>query len=286
MAFKGEFAIFEQAYYGGRKVQELKEYKNLDKLKGWLAEIGHRLAREDAVDLPPQTFVKRKFQLSTAQRRAYDDLVEQYRAELTDGTVVDAPLALQRIMKLHQVACGFIRDAEGTDHQVGDEMPRLDALEDLLEDIPEQVIVWTRFRSDARAIITRLNGLTNAGTDPPPLGKVAGRYDGTVSDADRTRVLEAFRAGRIKVLVANPQSIGIGVTLNEAKVAVYYSHDYRLETRIQSEARNYRIGQDRGVLVVDMIAEDTVDEKVIEALVSKMDVARLVQGDKWKEWIR
>jgi SNF2 family DNA or RNA helicase len=289
MAFKAEFAIFEQAYYGGRKVQELKEYRNLDKLNRYISEIGHRLARADAVDLPPQIFVKRKFDLAPRQREVYQELVEQFRAELAGGTVIEAPLALQRLMRLHQVACGFVMDDEKRVHQICDEMPRLDALEEVLEDLPEQSIIWTRFRHDAQSIMLRLNevkGDFGYDHEPPPIGKVAGRYDGTVKDSDRQRVLAAFRAGDIRCLVANPAAIGIGVTLNEAKASVYYSQDFRLTERLQSEARNYRVGQDRGVLVTDIVASNTVDEQVIEALVKKLDVAALVQGDKWKEWIR
>jgi superfamily II DNA or RNA helicase len=288
-AFKAEFAVFVDAYYGGRKVQELKEYRNLEKLNRYMAEIGHRLERSAAVDLPPQVFVKRKFDLAPAQKRAYDDMVEQFRAELADGAVIEAPLALQRLMRLHQVACGFLMDDEKRVHQICEEMPRLDALEEVLEDLPEQSIVWTRFQHDARSIMARLNGDKGEftyGKEPPPLGKVAGRYDGTVGPRDREQVLAAFRAGKIRCLVANPMAIGIGVTLNEAKASIYYSQDFRLTERLQSEARNYRVGQDRGVLVTDIVASNTVDEQVIDALVKKLDVAMLVQGDKWKEWIR
>jgi SNF2 family DNA or RNA helicase len=319
-AFCEEFGVPEIKFWSGKKVTTYPTYKNLDKLKEIVATVGHRLLREDCIDLPPQVFVKRRFDLAPEQRRVYDQLVAQYRAELEDGTVLDAPLALQRLMRLHQVACGFalvekvrevpveLADTMGMATQVQrhavqicDDMPRLDALEDVLEDLPEQAIVWTRFRADAAGVMRRLNGWDKGKygeesvalerrddglLDVPPLGPVAGRVDGTVGHNDREKVIAAFRAGRCRVLVANPMAMGIGITLNEAKTCIYYSQDYQWEMRVQSEARNYRIGQDRGVYVVDLVANKTLDEKLINALVGRLDVSSLVMGDKWKEWIR
>lgn len=307
-AFKEEFGVPKLEFWGGRKVITYPEYRNLDKLHAHMARIGHRLRRIDAIDLPPQVFVKRKFKLAPEQRRVYDEIKAQFQAELQDGTVIEAPLALTRLMRLHQIACGFTLVDPGlgvcTDDgvviasrpiakRICDEMPRLDALEEVLEDLKEPTIIWTRFRNDAEVVMRRLNKCEPryvegelVTPDCPPLGPVAGRVDGTVKDADRDRVIAAFRAGKIQYLVANPQAMGIGITLNEAKACVYYSQDLLLEPRLQSEARNYRVGQDRGVYVVDLVAEGTVDEKAIDALVQKHDISALVVGDKFREWIR
>jgi len=279
-AFKHEFGVWEEKWSARGKYPELVEYKNLGRLQTYLAEIGSRRRREDALDLPPQVFMKRRFDLSREQRRVYDELKAQFRAELEDKTILEVPIALTRIMKLHQIACGHVRDAEGADHAVGDDQPRLDALEEICEDCPEQAIVWTRFRTDGRMILERLNGA------PGPFGKRAALVNGDVGPKDRERSLAAFRGGDVKFLVANPLTMGVGVTLNEAKTTINYSHDHSLIQRQQSDARNYRHGQTQKVRVIDMIANGTVDEMIIAALIENMDVAALVQGDAYKEWIR
>lgn len=298
-AFKEEFGIAKIEFWGGRKVTTYPEFRNLDRLQALVARLGHRLVREDVLDLPPQVFQKRRFALAPEQRRVYEQVRSQFEAELADGTRIEAPLALQRLMRLHQVACGFALVEKTIDSQevgvplrverhavqICDDMPRLDALEDVLEDLREPTIIWTRFRADAEAVMRRLNGRKHDEANPP-LGKVAGRVDGTVGDDDRERVIGQFRSGRIKYIVANPVAMGIGITLNEAKACVYYSQDFQLESRVQSEARNYRVGQDRGVYVVDLVAEDTVDEQVVDALVKKHDISAMVMGDKFREWIR
>lgn len=284
-AFKHHFATWKQVYWNGKKCEELDQYQNLDELRDILHEVGSRLSRDEALDLPPQVFAKLEFELAPAQRRVYESLVDTYQAEVRDGLVIEAPLALQRLMRLHQVACGFYRDENDETHQICAAMPRLDALEARTADLTEQALVWTRFRHDAQGVAERLNGWKPS-EYRGPLGPRCGRIDGTVSERERQEVLSAFRTGKIQFLVANPLSLGIGVTLNEAKFTINYSYDWALVVRLQSDARNYRVGQDSRVVVTDLVARDTVDERVRQALVENHDVAAMVQGDKWREWIR
>jgi SNF2 family DNA or RNA helicase len=66
--------------------------------------------------------------------------------------------------------------------------------------------------------------------------------------------------------VGNPQTGGYGITLTEASTVIYYSNGYDLEKRLQSEDRAHRIGQKKSVTYIDLIAEKTVDEKIVKAL--------------------
>ena len=79
--------------------------------------------------------------------------------------------------------------------------------------------------------------------------------------------------------------IGYGITLTQANTVIYYSNSYDLEKRLQSEDRAHRIGQKKKVTYVDLIAEGTVDEKIVEALRSKINIASEVMGEQLKEWI-
>jgi SNF2 family DNA or RNA helicase len=74
--------------------------------------------------------------------------------------------------------------------------------------------------------------------------------------------------------VLNPASAGHGLTLNEAKTAVFYSNSYNLEYRLQALRRNYRIGQTEPTLVIDFITPGTVEEKILKALTDKEELAK------------
>jgi SNF2 family DNA or RNA helicase len=85
--------------------------------------------------------------------------------------------------------------------------------------------------------------------------------------------------------VGNPQTGGYGITLTAANTVIYYSNGYDLEKRLQSEDRAHRIGQKKSVTYIDLIAENTVDEKIVKALRKKIDIASQIMGEELKDWI-
>ena len=66
---------------------------------------------------------------------------------------------------------------------------------------------------------------------------------------------------------------------------IYYSNGYDLEKRQQSEARIDRIGQDKPMTYIDLIAEDTIDDKIVVALRKKVNIATEIMGEELKQWI-
>jgi SNF2 family DNA or RNA helicase len=66
---------------------------------------------------------------------------------------------------------------------------------------------------------------------------------------------------------------------------IYYSNGYDLEKRQQSEARIDRIGQEKPMTYIDIICEDTVDERIVKALRKKINIASEILGEQLKEWI-
>ena len=67
---------------------------------------------------------------------------------------------------------------------------------------------------------------------------------------------------------------------------VYYSNNYDLEKRLQSEDRAHRIGQTNKVTYIDIVCERTVDEKIVKALRHKQSIAQTVLGEEhWKDWL-
>ena len=101
----------------------------------------------------------------------------------------------------------------------------------------------------------------------------------------RAEAIDRFRSGDARVFVANPAAAGEGLTLTEATVVVYYSNTFKLAERLQSEDRAHRIGQEKSVLYVDLVCPDTIDERIVTALRKKLEIANVITGDNFREWI-
>lgn len=273
--FKGFFGEWTKGFAaGGRNYPKLTGYRNLDRLSRVLAQVGSNVRKEDALDLPPKTYVRRYFDLSDDQRVAYDTLQRELRTEV-EGRTLTADGALSLLTRLQQAASGRLpSDDDKTPRAIGDERPRLDLLQETLEEfgVPaKQAIVWARFTFEVDEICERLRGL----------GIPHARYDGEVSEPDRAVAKQLFQDGTARILVAKAQCAGVGLTLTAAEVAVYYSNLFSQDLREQSENRPHRKGQTRPVTFVDLVANNTVDLRILEVLSTKSDVSASVTSRSW-----
>lgn len=118
------------------------------------------------------------------------------------------------------------------------------------------------------------------------LGNRAVRYDGSVDEDQSEKNKLAFQRGDADWFVGTAQKGGPGLTLTQAKTMVYYSNSFKLIDRLQSEDRAHRAGMDEHpVDYIDLVANGTVDEPIIENLRGKKDIIDMVLQDEWKEWI-
>ena len=113
------------------------------------------------------------------------------------------------------------------------------------------------------------------------------QYYGAIESKKRQQNIEKFQdpESKVRFFVGNPQTGGYGITLTAASNVIYYSNGYDLEKRLQSEDRAHRIGQEKSVTYIDLIARDTVDEKIVKALRKKINIASAVMGEDLKSWI-
>lgn len=271
-AFKAAFGVFVRREFGPRSFNQLVNYKDLDRLHDALKESCSRLTKEDAgLNLPEKLYTKRYFELTPEQKRIYNSLRDELRAELSPGVEIQAPLALTKLLRLQQITCGYV-GVEDQLVKIDGPNPRLESLIDILDATPGQVIIWTRFTEDINQICARL-------------GSKATRYDGTQTAQEAAESKEAFQRGEYQYFVANSQKGAEGLTLNMAQTAIYYSNSFRLVHRDQSENRNHRVGQKNNVLYIDLVAQDSVDEQIVEALRDKFDIASQITGDRLRDWI-
>lgn len=266
-----EEVLREEGYDPG--YDKLLEYKNIDELEQYLRRVGSRKTKDEVLDLPPKLYSKRWIELTPAQRRVYDDLMNEFMAELDNGDIVEAPLAIVRLLRMQQVVCGYVAtEADEPIQLIGDKNPRMDELEDYCSNLGHKAIIWSRFRKDIDLTMERL-------------GDRAVRYDGAVSENDRARAKEEFQKGDAEFFVGNPAAGATGLTLHAARTVIYYSNSFKLVDRLQSEDRAHRIGQEHPVNYVDFVAPSTIDEHVVSSLRSKFDIATQITGDRVKEWI-
>ena len=111
-------------------------------------------------------------------------------------------------------------------------------------------------------------------------------YYGLTPQDKRQDNIKQFQSNdEVRFLIGTPATGGYGITLTQANTVIYYSNGYDLEKRLQSEDRAHRIGQKKSVTYVDIMAEDTVDEKIVKALRKKINIASEVMGEELKDWI-
>jgi hypothetical protein len=266
----------------GRTIEVVVGFRELDKLKAMIAPITTRLTKEDAgVELPPKLYSRLLFDLPPEQRRVYDQLRKEYMVELDSGVLITAPIALVRILRLQQIACGYLPNPEDPEAEPklffddDGKNVRLKLLLERLEDTPHQAIIWARFTHDVDSICRALG--------PPKCT----RYDGQVSQKERDIGIDQFKQGKKKFCVAKASSMGMGHSLPMAKSVFYYSNDFSYINRLQSEDRSHRLvgGGMGAVLYYDLVAHKTVDEKILKSLQACADVANKITGDSYRSWL-
>ena len=275
-AFRARFAKLKTMNYGGKSFQLVTGYKNLDELAEIIKPFSERILKKDCLDLPPKTYIKRTIQLSTEQQKLYNQMKRMAIAELHGKTMTTAT-ALVQLMRLQQITCGHFKADDGSVKQIKNN--RISELLSVLDEVEGKAIIWCHWRHDIQNVVAAIT------KEYGPRSVVT--YYGDTTSEQRQKAIKEIqnKNGEVRFLVGTPQTGGYGITLTEANTMIYFSNGYDLEKRTQSEARIDRIGQTRSMTYVDIIAEKTVDEKIVKALKKKIDIASQIMGEKLEEWI-
>ena len=277
--FKNRYAVMRTANFGGRSVQIVVGYRNLGELSEKLKPFSYRVLKDDCLDLPKKTFMKRIVQLSDEQKKVYSQMKQTALAFL-NGKAATTATVMTQLMRLHQITCGHFTADDGTTQILKNN--RIEELIDLLHEVHGKVVIWAHYRHDIETIVEHIKKEFNTGVDNSVM-----TYYGDTSVEDRQKAIKEIQNpdSPVRFLVGTPQTGGYGITLTAASTMIYYSNGYDLEKRQQSEARIDRIGQTKPMTYVDIIAEDTVDERIVKALRKKINIASQVMGEELKDWI-
>lgn len=271
-AFRGRYAIM-----GGFNQRQIIGYRDLDTLIKKEFSIAYRVTKEEALDLPEQTFITRNIPLQGKAKKLYDTIKRDSFAELECGGKITAPTVLTKLLRLQQFTGGFIQPDEGVKPEwVFD--GKLLALEDILDDYclgeGKKLVVFCRFRPEIDVIQALFE-------------KKKIRYAsiyGDIKIEDRGPIVQEFQTKpEIKVFLAQIDTAGLGITLTAADTCVYYSKNFNYAAYSQSLARIHRIGQKNTCTYIDLTVEGTIDELINKALSRKEDLAKTIVDD-WRNY--
>lgn len=221
------------------------------------------VAKKDLVlDLPPLIRTDVFCELSAEQRKHYETMLQFLFAVDETGERLSAKNVLSRTLRLQQIVAGYLSLDDGLKELKSN---RLDALKYAVEQTAgEQFIVWTIFTDTYAQVAAQLD----------KMGISYGFLTGAQNADERYATMTAFQAGKLRALIAHPKAGGVGVNLTAASYSIHYTKNFNLVDDLQSEARNYRAGSEQHARItrIDIVAQDTIDEKINEALATKKTI--------------
>lgn len=286
--FRARYAVMQKAKYTikrknadgsirdtGKFPTVVVAYRNTDDLADRMSQHSFRVTKAECLDLPPKVYVRREVELTAEQKRLYDEMRDFSVAQLDSENLVTATLAITKMMRMHQLVCGHTKDDDGVEHDVPSN--RVDALMQVIAEVSGKVIIWSNYR---RAIAKIVDALTETYS-----AAAVAQYHGGNVKSRQTDVDRFLTDPDCRYMVSNQQTGGLGNTWVVATTVVYFSNNYDLLERMQSEDRAHRSGQLHKVTYVDLVAPGTVDEKIIKALRKKIDISVAITRDGYKAWL-
>ncbi len=274
-SFRNRYAVMKTMHVRGRSIQVVHKFQNLSELSDKLKGFSYRVLKEDCLDLPSKNWTKRHITLSKEQQKVYNEMKKTALATL-NGKVTSTMTVITQLMRLQQITCGHFVADDGTTQEIKNN--RITELMDVLDEIEGKAIIWGHWQKDIQNMVSEIEKIHGPGS--------VVSYYGLPPQEDRQDNIRKFQSDpKCRFMVGTPSTGGYGITLTAANTVIYYSNGYDLEKRLQSEDRAHRIGQKKNVTYIDIIAEKTVDEKIVKSLRKKINIASEVLGEELKDWI-
>lgn len=232
--------------------------------------------------LPEMMFERRDVEMSTKQKKAYDQMRDMMIAELEGGEALTAPSALTQTIRLLQFASSY---AEMATNEATGEIKAVLAdpsckVEALMDDIKNG-----DFGNDSVAVCAvsrQLIYLLSAALTKEDIRH--GLITGSQSEDERQQAVDDFQAGKIKWILFTAQAGGVGITLTAARRLIMLQRPWSLVDHKQALDRVHRIGSEihDSIIVTDYVTEGTIEERVIQVLETKADNFEQIVRDKDK----
>jgi SNF2 family DNA or RNA helicase len=218
-----------------------------------LADISIRHKLEECADMPEMTVRNIHFDISKKCRAAYDDMKRHAMIVHGDQNITAINKATV-VGKLLQIASGALYTGVEDEYVVLDE-ERAQLVMDLVEERQHTVVAFQwRHQRDLMVAEAKKRGLSYA------------VIDGEAKDRDRTKAINDFQAGALRVIFLQPQSAAHSITLTKGTTTIWASPTSRPDLYKQLNHRIYRTGQTQKTEVIRVCAKGTRDEHVYEML--------------------
>ena len=211
-----------------------------------ISDICVSMSAADYLTLPERIDNVIPVKLTDAEMELYKRMEQDQLLQIEDSDVV-ALNAAAVMTKLLQIANGSVYSMDGTVVNIHD--AKLEALQEIIDTTDSPVLVFYSFKHDLDKILEAVSGarVLNGPED-----------------------IRDWNDGKVRVLLAHPASVGYGLNLQEGgHTIVWYGLTWSLELYQQANARLYRQGQEKPVIIHHLIAEGTVDEQAMAALQAK-----------------
>ncbi len=265
-AFRNEFCITRKL---DNRVSITIGPKNIEKLAQIIKPFSIRITKKQCLDLPDKIHTARYIEMSEDQKHYYSEMKKQGYITLKDtGKESFASTLLVQLEKLHQIANGLMLSLQ-SEIECSKYKTLMEIIRDEIGD--NQVVVWSSYVKNIERILTWF--------------AISGRaIYGATPINERDKIITDFQASKFQILICNPATAKYGLNLTAASYAIYFNNSFKLEDRIQSEDRLHRIGQVNKVTYIDLLSENTIEEKILDVLEHKHNVGAQIMGDEWKSW--
>ena len=269
-AFSARYAITQARRMGSHSFQQIVGFQRLEELQESIKDFSIRKTKDQCLDLPAKVYTKRLVELTDEQKKAYATM-KQKALMVLDNEVFSTMNVLTQIMRLQQIVAGSLRNEDGETIVLKNN--RVRTVLDLLEETSGKVVIFAMFQTD-------IEQLEKAIAQKFGERSVASYYGKTPQD-ERQKIIDRFQdsESELRYFISNPQTGGRGITLTEASTMIFYSNSYDLELRVQAEDRIHRIGQEKSCTYIDLVSENTVDEKILQNLLSKVKISNEILGE-------
>jgi len=277
LAFRNRYAEMTDIPVGsGRYISIPKYYKRLDELEEKMKSFATRIRKDQCLDLKPKVRSKRYIELEGDGKKIYERLKHHALAIVEDSTISFSN-KLTEIIKLHQVCNGFTKNDDGQIMALHKQ--KINTLEEILNETDGKVIIFANYIYNINEIVTFLQQKYGE--------KSTVSIYGAVNVEDRQEAVKKIQEDEdTRFIVINPTTGGFGLTLTAVNTVIYYSNNYNLEVRMQSEDRAHRMGQKGTVVYIDIVAKNTLDEAIMKSLTNKGQIAAKTLGEEdLKSWL-
>ena len=269
-SFSNNHVIWDENVWG-----KIKDMRNVDYLVKKISPYTYQVKKNECTDLPEKTYKSYYYDLTEEQRNHYIDIANELMMEVDElepHTIYRLFTALQNVISGYNVYTKGGKLSKKPLFKNVLDNPRLLMLQDVVSGIDSKIIIFCKYTQEINDIVKILNDEYGEGSAIP--------FNGSVTQKDRQHNINKFE-GSARFFVANKVTAGYGLNLQYCHYVIYYSNDWDYATRSQSEDRVHRIGQENNVQIIDICADETLDERILSCLRRKENLV-----DSFKSHIR